>query len=603
MSRLDTHVAAVRRKLTLAKFVPWLARCLFVVACAAIVAIVLMRLTRIAVPLYLLWAGMGAAVVAALLIAVIGRPSRQAAAVAIDERLALKEKFSTALSIRHVKDPMAQAAVRDAESTADKVHLAGQFTIEFPRAGYWSIGAMVVALMTFFMMPNFDLLHREEKAAAEKREQMQIAESKQIVKEAIAKIESMPKAVKDSESLRIVQRQLEEMLNEKAPDPGRVARKTVEALSKADEALKQQAQANQQYAQAQKNQTMFKSMNPPVDAKGPVAEAQRKIVQGDYAGAAEELKQLADKLKDMDDQQKKEAAAQMQQMANALSQIAQDPRAMERLADQMKQMNVNPQQIQQAKDLLQRAAQGDPQAQQQIQQMQQQIVQQMNNGQGANAQQMQQLQQMMQAAQQAAAGQSRAQQMAQGMQQMAQGMQQMGQGGQQGQGQMAQGQQAMEDALAQLDMMQQDLQQMQAAQQGLQDALAQACGQCAGNEPGNGNPPGQAGQGDWKEGDINNQGNGMGGPGIGNGGRGQKSASPFSSKTEFSPSPYDEKGKHLASMYVKNGSIKGESRLELEQVIESAAADEGDDIDDTRADARSQEVQKRYFSVIRDDIE
>ena len=47
------------------------------------------------------------------------RPTKYQAAVAIDEKLSLQEKFSTALYIRPSSDPFAAAAVQDAEQTAE----------------------------------------------------------------------------------------------------------------------------------------------------------------------------------------------------------------------------------------------------------------------------------------------------------------------------------------------------------------------------------------------------------------------------------------------------------------------------------------------------
>jgi uncharacterized phage infection (PIP) family protein YhgE len=225
------------------------------------------------------------------------------------------------------------------------------------------------------------------------------------------------------------------------------------------------------------------------------------------------------------------------------------------------------------------------------------MAQTMNSGKGANQQQMQRMQQAMQQAQQAANAQCQAGRMSQAAQQMAQAMQQaaQGAGGQAGQ-QMAQGQQQLSDMLSQLQAIQQDAQQMQAAQKALEDALAQAGGQCEGDKTG----PGATGQ--WQAGDPNKRGRGQGGPGIGEGGAGQKDPAPFGTKAEHSKSNYDERGKHLASVFVKDQSVKGEAKLQLEKALQAGAADEGDDVDDSRADRRTQEVQKRYFKVMDDEL-
>src|SRR5439155_1976357 len=104
------------------------------IACGAVlwVAIVIDRVFRVRPPHvgWLLWGGVGAAALAALVYAIVRRPTRHDAAVAIDQKLSLKEKFSTALYARPLGDEFAQAAVRDAERTADNVSLHKRFPLE-----------------------------------------------------------------------------------------------------------------------------------------------------------------------------------------------------------------------------------------------------------------------------------------------------------------------------------------------------------------------------------------------------------------------------------------------------------------------------------------
>src|SRR5258708_3270219 len=99
MNALDRHVGAVRRRMTFALFLESLAWTGLIVASLALVGWTLefMKFWTFATNFQLGLAG--AWVVAASILALFQMPSRQAAAVAIDERLGLKEKFSTALSM------------------------------------------------------------------------------------------------------------------------------------------------------------------------------------------------------------------------------------------------------------------------------------------------------------------------------------------------------------------------------------------------------------------------------------------------------------------------------------------------------------------------
>ena len=588
MSRLDTHVAAVQRKLTLGIFVEWMATSAFVLAVLALLTILLQRALHVGVPREALWVGLGLVVLVATIFTVMNRPSREGAAVAIDEKLALKEKFSTALHVRRMADPFAQAVVRDAEQTAEKVRLQGQFPLTFPKAGYGTIFVGVMALLAFMWVPQMDLLGKKAAIAKKQEEERKIADTRQILKDALVKIESMPAAIRSNEQISLAQAEIAEMLKEKTLDPERAARRAHEQLSKADEAMKQQIERNKDFAQAQKNEAMFKSMTPPMDAKGPVSEAHRQIVKGDFNKAAEGLKEAAKKFDEMAPEEKEKAKQQMQNLAKALDKMANDPRAMQKMAEDLQKAGMNKEQAEKAAQQAQQAANGDKQAQQNLQQQMQQAMQNMNQQQKDAAQKaMQQAQQAMNAQAQANAMAQAAQQMAQAMQQQ---MQQGGDQGGQGNQQMADAAAQMQELMDQLDAMQKDAQAMAAAQQAMADALGQA-GQ--GDKPGD-NP----GQGEWKPGEIDKQGNGMGGPGIGQGGQAPKAAAPFGLKQEISKSHYDDKGKHLASVYVKDRSIRGQSKLELQKAIEAAAADEGDDVDDSRVDRRSQKVMEEYFRVM-----
>src|SRR5690606_33538633 len=92
-------------------------------------------LTQLAPPRPMWWIGGAAAVavIGSLIWAIVHRPTPHDAAVAIDLELGLKEKFSTALYARNQTDPFAQAAVRDAEQTAENVSLHKRFPLRWPQ--------------------------------------------------------------------------------------------------------------------------------------------------------------------------------------------------------------------------------------------------------------------------------------------------------------------------------------------------------------------------------------------------------------------------------------------------------------------------------------
>ncbi len=638
MSRLDQHVASVQNKLAFARFIEALAKATLVFAAAVWVAILVDKLFRVRPPQYQiwLWSGLGATVLAAIIYAIVRRPSRSAAAVAIDQKLALKEKISTALYVRPSNDPFALAAVRDAEQTAEKVVIDywRHFPMKFPRPAYATIAVALLALLTARYMNPLDLFGREEAKQRQAEKQAKVDDAKRTVESALATVNAVPKGMADNEAIKLAKAELTNLQNQSIKDPDATKRSAYKALQDMNAALKEQLNSSQEFAQAQNDAKLLKTMQQPAAGQGPIAEAHRALAKGDFDSAVTQLEQSLEKFDKMDQKEQEKAAEQMKQMAQALQQMAQNPQAQQDVQKQMQQqLGLNQQQAQQAQQLMQQAAQGDKQAQQQLQQMAQQMMQQMNNGQGPNDKQKQQIQQMMQQMQAQANSQQTAQQMAQAAQQIAKQMQQaaqqqqraqQGQQGSQKQGQQNQPgqQQQQQQQMAQaMKQMQQQMQQMQAAAQDAQQiAAAQQAGQAAeqdaqnamngqgaqaaGNQPG-GQQGGQQGQQGQQPGQWNGQANNGLQPnngGFGAGDRSGKVQAPFQVKKEVSPSQDDENGKILASNYIKdNKPIRGESKVSLRDVARAATDEKSDEIDDERISRSAQKVVREYFSSMEHD--
>ncbi len=421
MSRLDHHVSVVRGRLGLVRFLDAIAWGLFAVSIGVVVAIVIGRVLQYYLPhagLALLIAT-GLAGLAAAIVGVMRRPDSLHAAVMIDERLELKEKFSTALHLRGVNDPFAIAAVRDAEATANSVSLAGRFPIALPRSGIYTGVAVVVAVCLWAWLPEMDLVGHKEEQKKIVFENEQTQEAKKVVEKALAAVNAVPQSMANDETIKVARRDLENLASAPIKDTAAARRSAMKALEQTQEAIKQKIASNQKYAEAQNQAKMFQSLGAPVNEKGPVADAQRAMIKGDFSEAIDDLQKTVENFDKMNDQEKKDAANQMQHMAQQLAQMAKDPSSAQQQQTQkqlQQQTGMSPQQAQQLTQKIQQAAQGDKQAQQQLQQMAQQAMQNMA------PQQQQAMQQAMQQMQAQANTQQQAQQMAQAAQQMAQAM-------------------------------------------------------------------------------------------------------------------------------------------------------------------------------------
>ena len=679
---IQSHVAAVRRKMILQRFVRRFALTLLVLGAAVWGVTLVLRLFSMTLPGGpWVWIGGGVIVAAAVAygLALRNAPTPFDAAVAIDERLGLKEKFSTALAFAGSSDPFASLAVADAGRSAAKVDLRKKFPISWPKLYYGVPAWALLVLLTLWLVPALDFSSQATAGAATQQQvdEKAQAEVQQIVKNGMDALAILPPEVAERQELRVAKDQLAKARDDAGRDPAGARQTAKEAQDKLAEAIKDQIEKGQKYAQAKEDAKTFRGITPPAEEQGPVADAHRAMADADFKQAIKDLEKTVENFDKMSQADQEKAADQMKQLAQSLQNAQNNPQsaqAQQQAQQQLQQMGMTQQQAQQTQQLAQQAAQGSQAAQQQLQQMAQQAAQQMNNGQGATPQQQQQMQQAVQQMQQQAQSQQTASQMGQVAQQMAQAMQQaaqqgqksgqpqQGQQGQQqagqqgGQGQQAnqgqgqqpgqgqgqqqaggQGQQQMQgagqqmqDALAQMQAVQQDAQQMQAAQQmaqgnqgqgqpgqqggqqggqpgqqgaqGGQQPGQQAGQQGQGNQGGQGQQAGGQGQqGQWQPGQNQQQGNGMGGPGRGAGGQAQVQAAPFSFTPQVSKSHDDEAGRLIASTLIKADAIKGESKAQVQQIVESETKEATDEVDQQRVSRQAQQAVKQYFQSMAKD--
>lgn len=644
MSRLDQHVASVQNKLALGKFVSAMVWTNAVFALVVWLAILVDRLFWLRLPHWHIWfwSGVGAAAVAALSYAIWRRPDSLEAAVKIDDVLKTKDKFATALHVRTVNDPFAHAALLDAERTADSVSLHKKFPLTTPRKLYVPIAIVAVALLTNWLLEPMDLFGRKAAARKQIEAQAKVDQATKTLQNALAVVSAVPPALQQNEQIKVAKEGILQQLNQSIKDPARAERTAAKALQDVNEAIKEQIKQNQKYAEAQNEAKMLRSLQVPMNEKGAVADAQRELAKGNFSEAVNDLNKVAENFDKMAKKDQEKAAEQMQNMTNQLKQMANNPQQQQQMQQQMQQqLGLNQQQAQQMMQKMQQAAAGDKQAAQQLQQMAQQAMKQMNQGNGPNQQQQQAIQQAIQQMQAQANAQQNAQNMQQAAQQMAKAMQQMAQqqqqgqqaqqgqkgqqgqnqqqqqqqqaGGQQAQQQMAQGLQGMQQQMQQMQAAAQDAQQIAGAQQAAQNAAQQAMDAMNGQQGQNGQ---QQGQGNWQGkgqnqpggGDPNQPWNGQANDGLqpNNGGQGAgdrsgKQQAPYAVKPEMSPSIDDEKGKILASTLVKGAALKGESKEQLKDVVESAIKNQADEIDQDRVSRQAQRVVRDYFSSIQND--
>ncbi|RPI62980.1 MAG: hypothetical protein EHM48_03200, partial [Planctomycetaceae bacterium] len=88
----------------------------------------------------------------------IGRCSAMQAAILIDERLGLRERFSTSLALRDSSDPFAQAACLEAHRAAGTVRIKGKFPVRLSRRWFFTAASWIAAVAVMLYMPTLDVL-------------------------------------------------------------------------------------------------------------------------------------------------------------------------------------------------------------------------------------------------------------------------------------------------------------------------------------------------------------------------------------------------------------------------------------------------------------
>ncbi len=643
MTRLDHLVSRVRTKMTLVTFLTAVAWSLSIYGGLVLLALLANKWfygTLIPHEKNIYFIGLGVSVVIAIGYAFWRRPTAQQAAVEIDRKLSLQEKFSTALYLRPTlkngADPFVAATIQDAERTADQVSLRDQFPVPFPRHAALTALMAVAVVLTAWLVParaNREMVGGVAMTPAERAR----ANAQETMKRALAEIAAAPPQVQEDAQIQTAKREIEALLRKPIMEPAKAKATAQKALENV-ESIKDKIKDAQQFAQAQNEMKTFRSMPGPQDNSTPVGKAHQEIKDGKFTEAVQDLTAAVKKFDQMDKKDQEKAAEQMKQLAQQMAAQANNPAVQNQIQQQLQQMGANQQMAQQMAQQMQQAANGDKKAQQQLQQNANKLMQNMNNGQGPNAQQQQQVKNMMQQMQQQANGQQAAANMAQAAQQMAQAMQQAagqqgGQQQQQGQGQQAQNggnqqqQAAQQQANAQAGQkaMQQALQQMQAQNQAAQAAAAQQANaqqgqngqqgqQGQGQQPGqgqNGQGQGQQANGQWGQGQGQGQGQfqpgnpqgkgaGNGGPGVSAGGpRPKGEEAPFGVTQEIAPSQTDEKGKILASSFVKAASERGESSAGLRAVVEREYNEATDEVEQDRIPAQTQKAVREYFDSVK----
>ena len=329
---------------------------------------------------------------AAMIFAIIKRPSRRIAAVAMDEKLGLHEKISTALFMRNSTDPFAIAAVKDAENRrAGKVavNFLQHFPLRMPQSAYATCGDDGHRAVGHADSGDWISSATRPRSNSSRIPKPSVPRRKSAIKHAYASVESVPKSMANDEAIKKAQIDLQNLMKQPIQDPEAAKLSAYKAMQDARDAIKQQAENNARLCrraepdegpgpQRQPRHRMRRARSPMRSERSPKGNSPRRSTSSTMSSKSSTRWTIS---------KSSRPPSRCSRWPSRLQQAAGNPQQQQQqLAKQLQQqLGVNQQQAQQMAQQMQQAAQGNQQAQQQLQQQAQQMMKQMNNGNGADA--------------------------------------------------------------------------------------------------------------------------------------------------------------------------------------------------------------------------
>jgi hypothetical protein len=493
-----------------------------------------------------LWIFLALVIALALLFWLFNQPSRMQVALLLDERLKLKERFSTTLAMAESRDPFARAACREARQTAQLVRPKGYFPIKPSKLWLYATSTWFIFGISFLFVPQKDLLGFLKKEQEQHEQARQVELAQKDIKQTTSSVKLAAKQLGDPE-LDAELAGLAEMPKGAKPDIAK--RQAIRKLGDIGDKLKKM-QSNMQPGSVELMQRMFKQLRGLPNAFS--QQLRLALAQGNFTQASNLMRQFQKQLLEgkLSEQQRKSLSQQLQNLARQLQELA---RKNEQFEAELEKLGLNKKLAKLNEEQLRKALQK----------------------QGLNQKKIEQLLQKMTACRSAC---SRCSGIGKAMAACGAGA-----GGLSG------------DELAvaadQLDELEAIRQQIMLTQATL-DEIERAIG-CLGQ----GMCQGPGHQGPFQEGLAERYGPGTGGPGRGYGPRASDETGQTSTKKTRIKNKTGQ-GPVVASWYFKGTQVKGQAKRDFSEVIQAGRDSAAEAISENQIPRRYEESVKKYFSQL-----
>jgi hypothetical protein len=261
-------------------------------------------------------------------------PTPMQASVLLDERLGLKERFSTTLALAQSDDPFAQAARAESLEAINRAKLRGHFPIRLTRSWFYSAGVWIVAILLALYLPQKDLLGVSRQRQERSLKAQQLADAKEEVRKNMEPVRAAVQKLGDpnlSEELAKLDK-ITQMT-----DPQEIKREAIKALGDLSEKIKRMQEAPQAEVAENLKQTLkrLKGSTDPFSQ-----EIRSALAKGDIAKAADILGRLQKQLSEgeLSPEKQQELAKQLQELGNELKRLSEQQRQLE---DELSKLGLN----------------------------------------------------------------------------------------------------------------------------------------------------------------------------------------------------------------------------------------------------------------------
>jgi len=323
---LEQKVTRVRLRCLANIFLEGLGRVLTGAGLVILFAILCERLA--ALPVIQPWVVWTLVIASAALVAtscLLNRPSAMHACLLLDERLGLKERFSTVQVLKHSQDPFAVAACQESRHSAEHADIKRHFPIKPTNNWLYAFSMWTVVVAAFLFVPQKDLFGFLRSQREEETQQAQLQQAQTEIQEAITPVAAAARQLGDT-ALEAELAALAEVPTGQLPEVAR--QETIRKLGDVADRLKEM-QADPSRISLDIMQQMLKQL------KGSPNELARNmqlaLAKGDFAKASQMLKDMQKQLEDgsLSDEQKQQLAEGLKSLSSQLAELARKSEQME----------------------------------------------------------------------------------------------------------------------------------------------------------------------------------------------------------------------------------------------------------------------------------